>query len=224
MTDVTDILRNTRLFSGLGREELKSALECLEIADREYRKDSVIMRVGESPDRIGAVLSGSICIVINDFWGNRTIVDKMGAGRIFAETVSFSGIKTLPFSVVAAEKTRIVYLSGRKLVSPCSKNCAVHGKIIRNMLTALADKNLLLARKIEDLSKRTTREKILSFLSSQSAEFNSDSFSIALNRQELADYLAVDRSALSTALGKLRDEGYISFNKNSFHLFKQSIV
>ena len=218
------MLEKTQLFSGLGRAELLSAVKCFEISEREYDKDAAILRAGDSTDRIGVILSGSISIVSNDFWGNRTIIEKMGEGRIFAETITFSSIKTLPFSVVTTEKTSILYLSSKKLLSPCAKACGVHEIIIVNMLTSLSDKNLLLAQKIEHLSKRTTREKILSYLSSKSAEKCNDSFTIPLNRQELADYLTVDRSALSTELGKLRDEGILSFNKNRFCLFKQEPV
>lgn len=215
-----ELLPGYQLFDGLDQAELVSFCECLEASEREYEKGEPILHAGQSHDRIGVLLSGGINIVSNDFWGNRTIIEKLGPGRTFAETIAFSGVSRLPFSVIASESSSVLFIKSARLMTPCRKNCGSHNRIIRNMLTALADKNIMFAQKIEIISRRTTREKLLAYLSAESGKTGNASFSIPLNRQELADYLCVDRSAMSAELGRLRDEGILSFKKNSFELFK----
>lgn len=215
-----EVLSQISLFKGLDLSEGEKTLDCFGFIERRYSKDVIIFHGGEQIEYLGIILKGSINIVSNDFWGNRTIIEKIGPGKMFAETISFSGTDKLPFSVISAEESVIMYLHGGKILSPCDTMCGKHTIILRNMLRILADKNILLAQKIGHLSKRTTKEKLMSYLSVQSAAAGFSSFHIPFNRQELADYLSVDRSAMSAELSRLRDEGVLAFHKNEFELYK----
>lgn len=211
-------LQNCRLFEGISEEETRSVLRCLSAGERRYKKNETVFRAGDTIERIGIVISGGVSVVEDDFWGNRTIIGRFSAGEIFAETFPFAGLPTLPFNVVATEDSSILFIDHRKLITTCSSACAFHTRLVGNMMRILANKNTLLAQKMRHTSRRTTREKLLSYLSTEAAKAGSSRFTIPFDRQDLADYLSVDRSAMSTELGKLRDEGVLSFRKNRFEL------
>ena len=169
---------------------------------------------------MGVVLTGSLHIVQEDFWGRRTILTHIGPGELFGEAFAFAELERLPVSAMAAEDAEVLLLDQRKIMSPCPEACGFHSDLVGNMLRILARKNVGLVQKIAHLTRRSTREKLLSYLSIRAREAGSGSFSIPFNRQELADYLAVDRSALSNELSKMRDEGILEFDRNEFELFK----
>lgn len=185
-------------------------LSRLAVRDVEYKKDSYLYMAGNQVSEIGIVLSGSVIIIKEDYWGNRTIISRMSSSDMFAESFAFAGTDKLPISVVAAENTEILFLD--------CKNLGFHTALLNNMVRILANKNIMLMQKIEHISCRTTRDKLLSYLSVRAMETKSQSFTIPYNRQELADYLCTDRSAMSKELGKLRDEGLLTFHKNYFEL------
>jgi len=215
-----EILMKSALFSGINPADISSMLSCLTAKSAEYEKDRYIYSPGDSIRNLGIVLSGGVYVVNEDFWGNRSILSKLGPAGMFGE--SFSCAKEgLPVSVVTSEKSRILFIDYRRIITTCSSGCAFHTALIRNMVHILAEKNILLMQKIEHMAKRSTREKVLSFLSEQAAKAGSGTFEIHFNRQELADFLAVDRSALSSELGRMRDDGILRFNKNRFELLSQ---
>lgn len=218
MKDTHTPLQACRLFKGISREETQSILRCLSTLERDYEKNESVLRAGARADRIGIVLSGSVNVVKDDFWGNRTIIGNFCAGELFAEVFSFAGASTLPFNVVAADDASIMFIDYRKLITTCTRACSYHTALVGNMLEILAGKNAFLAQKIAHITHRTTREKLLSYLSAEAKKAGTGQFSIPFNRQELADYLSVDRSAMCTELGKLRDEGLLAFRKNRFEL------
>lgn len=211
------VLRNSTLFCGIGEDELSAMLSCLDAAERFYPKGSCLLYAGDTFSRMGVVLSGSVLLLREDFWGNRTILAKAEAGEMFGETYAALGCAS-SVSVTAAEDCSVLSLDVQKILTPCSSSCSFHSHLIRNLLSAVAEKNLQLTQKLQITSQRTLREKILSYLSAQSQLAKSPSFVIPFSRQQLADYLAVDRSALSSALGKLRDEGVLTFHRNRFYL------
>ncbi|MBN2049427.1 MAG: Crp/Fnr family transcriptional regulator [Spirochaetales bacterium] len=213
-----DLVKKCRLFAGIGVDEITVLLSCLSAGERRYPKDTVVFPAGSPVTRAGIILSGMVTVVKDDYWGNRTIISRFGAGELFAEAFSFAGVTVLPFSVIAAEDTTILFIHYKKLITTCSSACSYHTALVANMLHILAEKNLLLTRKMEHITHRTTREKLLSYLSAEAARAGSGRFAIPFNRQELADYLSVDRSAMSTELGRLRDEGVLAFRKNLFEL------
>lgn len=211
-------LASTPLFAGMDPADIEKMLSCLSIHQRRYEKDAYILTAEQTPADIGVVLRGSVNLIKEDYWGNRAIITKITAGGVFGEACSCTAVKTMPVSVVAAERCDILFLNYRKVTTTCPNACPFHTALIQNMLGLIAGKNLMLTNKISHLVKRTTREKLLSYFSEQAEASGSNHFLIPYNRQELADYLSVDRSAMSTELGKLRDEGLLSYHKNEFTL------
>ena len=173
---------------------------------------------GQHIARFGIVLSGQVQVVQDDYYGNRSILAHIGPGNLFGESFANGDIETLPVSVIATADSELLFIDCHKLASPCSRACVFHGKLIHNMLRIVSMKNVVLTQKLEFTSKRTTREKLLSYLSFEAQKTGGSSFLIPYNRQELADYLFVDRSAMSAELSKLRNDGILKFDKNRFEL------
>lgn len=205
------------LFQGITAEELEQMWECLGPVEAFYPKGAFLWREGEKTKRMGVVLSGGVHILREDFWGNRSIQGRAGPGELFGEAYA-CGDEPLGVSVQAAEDSRVLFLEAERLLTACPSACPFHARAAANLLRVLAGKNRMLSRKIEHISQRTTRAKVLSYLSWQARRQGSACFSIPFDRQGLADYLAVDRSALSQELGKMRREGLLDFHKNQFEL------
>ncbi len=218
MKDYYKILKSIALFEGISEEELQNLLECLSAKVNHYNKNQMIFIHGTKVKHFGIVLSGNVQVLKEDYYGNRSIVAMIDPGMLFAEAFAFAGIKKLPISVLATTECDILFIDYDKLITNCTKVCPFHNRIIYNMLHIIASKNIILSQKIEFLSKRSTREKLLAYLLAQAQVSGKRSFAIPFNRQELADYLSVDRSAMSQELGKLRDEGILHFHKNQFEL------
>lgn len=215
---ICDIILGCQLFAGVKKDELDELLDCLSAKQRSYVRDDFIFRVDEQAEHVGIVLSGGVNVIQEDFWGNRNILAHIEPGELFGEAFSCAELNRLPVSVIATEDSEILLINYRKIISVGASSCVFYTRLISNMLGILAAKNILLTRKIEHLSKRTTRDKILSFLSAQAIQAKSNDLTIPLNRQELADYLCVERSALSRELGNMKNDGLIEFNKNRFVL------
>ena len=193
-------------------------LACLGAVQRAYQKGAVIYCAGDTVQSMGLILSGSVHIESGDVWGNRSILDQAGPGQVFAETYACLPDEPLMVSVTAAADTQVLFLQTSRVLQTCTSACAHHARLIRNLLAISAQKNLILSRRIFHTSPKTIRGRLLSYLSFQSLRQGSRSFTIPFNRQQLADYLSVDRSALSNELGNMQREGLIAFHKNSFEL------
>ena len=208
--EISPCMTSSPLFRDIAPADLASLLDCLDARERAYEKGAWLLRRGEWTDRLGLVLSGTVHILREDFWGSRSIVGLAGPGEIFAESYALAG-EPLEVSVLAASDARVLFLRVETALTGC-------GQLTRNLTALLAEKNLTLTRKMRHMARRTTREKLLSYLSAQAARAGGPDFDIPLDRQQLADYLAVDRSAMSAVLGKLREEGVLEFRKNHFRL------
>jgi CRP-like cAMP-binding protein len=167
------------------------------------------------------VVSGSVHIVKDDAWGNSNIIAEISDGEMFAEAVVCSGIGILPVSVIAAADSEVMFFDFQRVIQTCSSACVFHTMLIRNMIAVFARKNVLLTGKMEHITKRTTKEKLLSYLSEQARVHNSSSFEIPFDRQGLADYLSVERSALSSEMSKLKLNGVITYRKSHFELSEE---
>lgn len=211
------------LFDGITEQELDSLLPCLSGRREWFEEGEYILMAGERPELVGMVISGSVFVLTDDFWGNRTIMAHVEPGGLFGEAFSFAHVDSLPVHVMASEKTEVLFVNCERIITVCPSACEFHNRLVRNMLKILAEKNIALTQKIGHMGRRTTREKILSYLSEQAKRAGGDSFIIPLNRQEMADYLAVDRSALSKELSRLKNEGQISFHKNHFRLLTDEL-
>lgn len=213
-------LSNTILFQGTSPEEVKAMLGCLQAEQKTYQKGEMIYRMGDAVPAMGLVLSGSVSIENDDIWGNKSILDTASAGQVFAETYACVPTEPMMVSVVASEKTEVLFLNVGRILQVCSNNCSHHGKIIRNLLSVSARKNLNLSRRIFHTSAKSIRGRLLSYLSYQAMKNGSREFYIPFSRQQLADYLSVDRSALSNELSKMQKDGLLKAERNHFILLK----
>ena len=218
MREYLAIIQKSRLFSGITETEVESMLKCLSAVISEYEKNQFIFRFGDSISSLGLVLSGSVLIIKDDFWGNQNIIAKISEGNTFGETYACVQGEALSVSALAAEPSKLLFLNISRVINYCSAACEFHVRLIRNLLSVLAEKNLMLNNKLTHITQRSTREKLLSYLSHESAKQGSPSIEIPFNRQQLADYLSVERSSMSNELCKLRDEGFIEFDRNKFRL------
>ena len=215
-----NIIRRARLFDGIDDGNLERLLECLAAKTVNFQKAAWVFRVGDQAKYIGLLLEGVLSIQQDDFWGNRTIVTKVVPGQLFAESFACTPGAMLNVDVFAETAAIVLFLDVQRLMTLCNSACDFHNRVMRNLLFDMAGKNLRFNEKLTHMAQRTTREKLLSYLSAESLRQKSSVFDIAYTRQQLADYLAVDRSAMSNELGKLRNEGILSFRKNHFRLYK----
>ena len=212
------ILRTSPFFKGLTDNEILSILHCVNAATISRERDSYIFRAGDSTEVMGLVVAGCVLVIQEDLWGHRNILSKCHVGDFFGEPYAASPGAVLNVSVVADEDCEIILLNVQRLLVSCSTVCEHHQKLIRNLVGVLANKILILNDKITHVGKRTTRDKLLSYLSSVSIRQASLSFDIPFDRQQLADYLCIDRAAMSAEISKLQKEGLIKTNRNHFEL------
>lgn len=213
-------LSRTPLFLGASPEEIEAMTACLEAETRTYEKGQMIYRAGDTAAALGLVLRGRILIVHDDFWGNATVMDSAGAGQIFAETYACTPGEPMMVNAEAAEDSQVLFLNVSRILRTCSRSCEHHSRLIRNLLALSARKNLNLSRKIFYTASKSVRGRLLAYLSDQAVRNGSRSFTIPFNRQQLADYLNVDRSALSKEIGRLQREGALKTKKNWFEMGK----
>ena len=218
MKKYLDVLKTVKLFKGIEESDLLPLLSCLSAKAVHYEKGQTVFFSGESIEQFGIVLSGQVQTVQDDYYGNRNILVKIDEGNLFGESFACARIKILPVSVITSAESELLFIDCRRLAAPCAKVCGFHSRLIQNMLGIVSLKNISLTQKIEFTSKRTTREKLLAYLSAIAREAGNSRFSIPFNRQELADYLSVERSAMSAELSKLRNDGILRFHKNQFEL------
>ena len=224
MKELTLKLRGCPLFNGIDENDLAGMLVCLGARTVSARKEQPLFREGDPAIYMGIVLTGSVQIVREDYFGNRSIMAHIGPKHLFGEAYAFSGTPALPVSVIANEDTEVLLLDSRLISACCSNACSFHNQVIFNLLHLVAVNNLILHQKIQITAKRTTRDKLMAYLFSQAKRQGSNAFTIPYDRQELADYLEVDRSGLSAEISKLRREGILESEKNHFRLLQQKNV
>ena len=193
-------------------------LTCLGTKKERFPKDALLLRAGDTAESIGLVLSGSVLVEQEDVWGNRNILSKAGPGQTFAAAYACAPGSVLRVNVAAETPVIVLFLNVRRVLTMCLSACAHHSRIIRNLLGELAEKNLRFGEKLTHMGQRTTRGKLLSYFSAEAQRLGTYEFDIPFSRQQLADYLAVERSGLSQELGKLCREGLLAFHKNHFIL------
>ncbi len=214
------ILKKTRLFSGVGESEIEAMLSCLQARMSTYKKGEYVLHQGEHLSNIIVAVEGKLHIQRDDYWGNRSIISVVNTGEMFGEAYASPGSGTLMNDVLAVEDCTVIFFDVRRIITVCPTACSFHSMVVQNLFFALSEKNRMLICKLGYMSRRTTREKLISYLSEEADRQNSSEFSIPFNRQQLADYLSVDRSAMSSELSKLRNEGLLEFDKNRFRLLQ----
>ena len=222
MKNYLDILMRCPLFFGISPQNLSAMASCLGARPARFARGEVIFTEGDPARQMGLLLSGGAQIVKEDFYGNRTIVARIEPAEMFGESFACAQLAAIPVSVVATEDSEVLLMDCQRLLTTCSNSCEFHNKLIFNLLKVVATKNLMFNQKIEITSKRTTREKLLTYLNLQAKNHGSNSFTIPYDRQELADYLEVDRSGLSAEISKLRKEGILESEKNKFILLQDA--
>ncbi len=213
------ILLASPLFHGIERDELSSMLGCLGGKIADFSKNDPIFLEGDPAGFLGLVLEGSVQIVRNDFDGSRSILTHSEPGDLFAEAYACANVETMPVSGFAVKDSRILLLSCQKMLTVCTCACSFHNRLVKNLLTVVAQRNLSLSSKISVMSQKTTKEKLLAYLMEQAKKAGSPEFTIPFDRQGLADYLGVERSAMSAELSKLRKAGVLDCKGSHFHLF-----
>lgn len=220
MNVTPQMLEHCVLFDGVRPEDRVPMLSCLGAKVIDVKKNQVIFQEGAPATTIGIVLEGSVQMVREDYYGNRSIVARIETSGIFGESFACSDVQTYPVTMIAAQDSRVMLIDSRRITVTCCNACEFHNRMIFNMLKLMANNNLVLNEKIEITSKRTTREKLMAYLNAQAKARNSNSFVIPYDRQALADYLEVERSAMSAEISKLRKDGIIECDKSRFHLLK----
>lgn len=212
------ILLNCPLFDQIEEKNLITMLGCLGARVESFDKNHTIFSEGNPAKYIGIMLSGSAQIVRIDYYGNRSILSGVGPSDVFAEAFACARIPALPVTIIASEPCEVMLIESNHIMHTCANHCEFHQQLIFNLMRDLASKIIIFQQKAEITSKRSTREKLLAYLTLQAEKANCDSFDIPFDRQELADYLEVDRSGLSVEISKLRREGVIENHRKHFVL------
>ena len=218
MKEYFHVLQDSPLFYHIDEADYGALLACLGARIESFDKKYTIMAEGSSPKFVGILLRGSAQIVRVDFYGNRTIVAGIAPSEVFGEAFACAELPMLPVDIVANEPCEVMLIDCNRLMHSCTNTCGFHQQLIFNLMKDLASKNVQFHQKVEVTSKRTTREKLMAYLMIQAQKAGSRSFEIPFDRQELADYLEVERSGLSAELSKLRKEKVLICRKNKFEL------
>lgn len=218
MREYLPILKKTRLFMNVTEVEIQSMLSCLGARSKKFEKGEYVLCQGQEVSDVLILLKGSLHIQSIDYWGNRSLLGYVSEGEMFAEAYAVPGSGALQSDVIAAEKSVIAFFDIKRLLTTCSAACRFHQMVVQNLVFALSEKNRKLVSKIRHMSGRTTRAKLISYLSEEAKKHRASEFTIPFNRQQLADYLSVDRSAMSSEICKMRDSGMLDMDKNRFRL------
>ena len=213
-----DVISQTALFRGCSPSEVEQMLGCLEYTIRAYQKDEIIYSRGKVITEIGIILSGSAQIESDDIWGNRSVLNVIGPGGIFAEAYACVPNEPLMVNVAANDNCEVLFLNMARIFGADENICPFYAKFISNLIVVCAKKNLELSRRIFHTSSKTIRGRLMSYFSQQVSLQKSDRITIPFDRQQLADYLGVDRSALSKELGKMKNDGLLNYHKNQFEI------
>ena len=218
MKEYISILKRTQLFAGVVEEEISAMLSCLGARLETFKKGEYVLRQGEHLSDIVVLVVGNLHIKNDDYWGNRSILGQIAVGDMFGEAYVAPESGALLNDVVAIEDSSVIFFDVKRILTTCSSACRFHAMVVQNLFFAISEKNRKLVQKLGHMSKRSTREQLNSYLSEEAKKQTSSTFTIPFNRQQLADFLSVDRSAMSNELCKMRDEGLIEFEKNNFKL------
>ena len=212
------VLRRTKMFAGVGDENIVAMLGCLQARAASFQKGEYVFRQGEHLHHIMVLAEGSLHIQRDDYWGNRSIINVVTAGQMFGEAYVGPDSGPLMNDVVAAADSTVLLFDVERVLTTCSSACRFHALVVQNLFFAIAERSRQLMQKLGHMSKRSTREKLMSYLSEEARRQGSSTVMIPFNRQQLADFLSVDRSAMSGELSKMRSDGLIEYEKNRFTL------
>ncbi|OPX44097.1 transcriptional regulator FixK [Ruminiclostridium hungatei] len=218
------LLKTVTIFESIDEDQLDNMLGCLGAKTQTYSRNDIIFLADSRITSVGIILSGSAQIVKEDVTGNRTIMSKLSEGDMFGEAFACANVDRIPVTVLTTTGCEILFIQFSRIVTTCSSSCGFHTALIKNMLQLIAQKNILLNNRMDILAKRTTREKLMAYFSMQIKKCGRNKFKIPFSRDELADFLCVNRSALSRELCNMRDENLLTFNKNEFEIHRWALI
>lgn len=213
-----NILKNHPLFAEIEQEDLHQILSCMDSREQHFPKGSFIFLAEESYPKLGILLAGKAQVIKENIFGDKMIIGNLEPGNLFGETYACMGLAKIPVSVEAIEDCSVLLLDINRMLKTCSNACSFHQRLVANLLNIVATKNMQLNRKMSYITHKTIRGRLLAYLEDQAERTNSDAFEIPFNRNELADYLCVDRSAMSRELGRMKKEGLLDFSRKAFRL------
>lgn len=215
-----EVIRNmqTPLFDGIDPRERKCMLDCTGYHIAAFRRGEIVAFEEDHIKHIGVVISGAVDMIKEDLWGNKTMLVRVRKDELFGETFACGSDQLSVVTFQVSEDARILFIPFDRVMHSCTMACQFHHRLIENMVRIIADKNRDLMRKVEVVSKRTIREKMLAYLSIQAQIQRTQNIEIPLGRVELAEYLCVDRSALTRELVKMKEDGLIDYDKNRFRM------
>jgi len=215
MIEFYNIFKTVGLFKDIKASELESLMICMGAYTKKVKKGKILLLAGSKPQYIGVVLAGQINIVRDDYDGNRSLLAAITPGQIFAEALCCAGIPESPVTVFAAVDSIVLLMGFSRIMQTCPSSCSFHTRLIGNMLGLLAQKNLMLQSRIEIIGLKSVRAKVLLYLESFFPK-RGEEITIPFNREELANFLCIDRSALSHELARMKNDGLIEYRKNVF--------
>lgn len=219
MKNYFEILSKCPLFADIEQADTNTVTDCLNGKTMSIPKGNPVFLEGDSAEFVGIVLSGAVQVVKEDYYGNRSVLTVLKPGELFAEAFSCAGLKKIPVSVIALTDSEVLLFNCHRILTLCPASCYFHNRLLKNLLQGMAEKNLALTRKIRYMSEKTTKEKLMAYLLDQAKEQGSSEFTIPYDRQSLADYLGVERSAMSAEISKLKNSGIID-TKGSWFCIK----
>jgi len=215
-------IKNSSIFYGMKDDELKGLLECFQANIKTYEEGEIILRQGDLVSNLYLILDGEVNLEKESYWGRRIIISRLGVNDIIALSFVTSKNTEYTMDAVATSDCKLLVLGYSKCTSMCQNACSRHSTLIKNMFEIISKENIKLIQKIDNISQKTIKDKLLTFLSGEAKKNKTNTFKISFNRQDLADYLNIDRSAMSFELSKLQKEGYIKYNKNEFVLLNKT--
>ncbi len=219
MSEITTApLIGSPLFVNMTEEGLREMLACFKPRTASFRRGEFLCLEGDEQNEVGVVLAGRIHVVRETMGGGKVVMAAMGPGELFGEMAAFSGLRRWPASVLAVEAAEAMFIPLDRFSVTCGTTCTNHSQLIRNLLGILSRKALQLNRKVEYLTIKGMREKLCRYLIEQSRLHRSSTFTMDMNRNELADFLNVSRPSMSRELGRMRDEGLIEFYRGSVRI------
>ncbi len=215
-------IKKTKIFETISENDMQAMAYCFKIKFRNYNKNATIIEQGQPVEDVVLILKGSAKVENIDSFGDVTLVTKMKAGDLFGLENIYIGQEQYKDSLVASEACLVMLMNRHRLITPCQNRCKRHEIVVRNLMKLIVERNHALSDKLKILSKKSTREKVLAYLYSESQKAGSAYFDIPYNKTEFANYLSVDRSALSTVLARLKEEGIIDYDKKHYHIDTKS--
>jgi len=213
-------IKSVELFEGIEGSDIELMLDCVDAEIKKFRKGSILLLTGDKPRYVGALVSGELHITREDSEGNRSLIAVVAPGQVFAEALCCADVSESPITVTAGAGSSVLLLDFSRLLRTCPNSCAFHSRLIRNMLELIANKNLFLQSRLEIISLKTIRAKVFRYLEDFTVKQGNE-ITIPLNREQMADYLCVERSALSHELARMKKDGLIDYRKNRFILFRK---